>query len=283
MAVAALGTGALLRGPVSASGSQAAQREAASLLGAMAAQALQSGAAAQELTAELGESLAGAEGGLYRDSAVSLYARQEEGVWTLEGSNTGLAPGIRGELCPGFDRERAEQALSGGSLFWEYAQGGESRYVLYRAVENGVLALDVDAAPLAQAGRAGSEWMARGLAALAVLLTALTGAILCWITLGVRRCLKGMERLAAGERQVQVQVGGGDELASLAEDVNALSAPFRTWTRGSRSWPGPTGASCRSGCSPCWARRASWRWTNRPSSPKPGGHDALLPLPAPGV
>ena len=49
------------------------------------------------------------------------------------------------------------------------------------------------------------------------------GAILCWITLGVRRCLKGMERLAAGERQVQVQVGGGDELASLAEDVNALS------------------------------------------------------------
>ena len=223
VAVAALGTGALLRGPVSASGSQAAQREAASLLGAMAAQALQSGAAAQELTAELGESLAGAEGGLYRDSAVSLYTRQEEGVWTLEGSNTGLAPGIRGELCPGFDRERAEQALSGGSLFWECAQGGESRYVLYRAVENGVLALDVDAAPLAQAGRAGSEWMARGLAALAVLLTALTGAILCWITLGVRRCLKGMERLAAGERQVQVQVGGGDELASLAEDVNALS------------------------------------------------------------
>ena len=36
-----------------------------------------------------------------------------------------------------------------------------------------------------------------------------------------------MERLAAGERQVRVQVGGGDELESLADDVNALSAALQ--------------------------------------------------------
>ena len=65
--------------------------------------------------------------------------------------------------------------------------------------------------------------MVQGLTALAVLLTALTLAILCWISMGLRRALNGMERLAAGEREVHVELGGGDELTSLADDVNALS------------------------------------------------------------
>ena len=228
VAVAVLGTGVLVRGPVDAAGSRAAPREASSLMGAMAAQVFRSSGPAEDLTVELGECLAGAEGGLYRDSAVAIYTRQEEGVWTLAGSNTGLPSGIRGELCPGFDLNQAEQVQTGGSLFWTRFQGGEVRYILYRAVEGGVLAVDVDGAPLAAAGREASGWMARGLTALAVLLTALTAAILCWITIGVRRCLNGMERLAAGERKVCVQVGGGDELASLADDVNALSSALQS-------------------------------------------------------
>ena len=73
------------------------------------------------------------------------------------------------------------------------------------------------------AGAASCQWMTNGLIALAVLLTALTLAILCWISIGLRSALNGMERLAAGERGVHVALGGGDELASLADDVNALS------------------------------------------------------------
>lgn len=227
-AVAALGTGVLLRGAVRSSGHLAAEREAASLMGALATQSLQHDDLTSSLLPQrLGDSLAGAAGDLYRDSAVSVYTRSEDGVWTLVGSNTALPEGARGELSASFDRVKAEQALSDGTVFWTRSQGGETRYVLYRAQGGTVLAVDVDGAPLEAAGETASRWMAQGLTALAVLLTALALAILCWITIGVRRALVGMERLAAGERQVRVQVGGGDELASLADDVNALSAALQ--------------------------------------------------------
>ena len=227
-AVAALGTGVLLRGAVRSSGRLAAEREAASLMGALATQSLQHFDLTSSLLPQsLGDSLAGAAGGLYHDSAVSVYTRSEDGVWTLVDSNTPLPEGARGELSASFDRARAEQALSDGTVFWTRSQGDETRYVLYRAQGSTVLAVDVDSTALEAAGETSSRWMAQGLTALAVALTALALAILCWITIGVRRALVGMERLAAGERQVRVQVGGGDELASLADDVNALSAALQ--------------------------------------------------------
>lgn len=227
-AVAVLGTGVLLQGTVRSSGRLASEREAASLMGALATQSLQR----FELTSSgvcqsLGDSLAGAAGGLYRDSAVSVYSRSEDGIWTLLESNTALPEGIRGELSASFDRSRAEQALTSGTVFWTRRQGDDLRYILYRSQGDTVLAVDVDSAPLEAAGQASSRWMARSLIALSVLLTALALAILCWITIGLRRSLEGMERLATGERAVRVQVGGGDELASLADDVNALSAALQ--------------------------------------------------------
>ena len=221
---AALGTGVLVRGGVLPAGGQTAQREAASLMSALTAQTLQHfDLGEEELPRSLGESLAETEGGLYRDGAVSVYVRSREGVWTLEGSNTGLPQGSRGEMSPSFDQEKAELARSDGSLFWVDDRGDGAHYLLYRAQGDTLLAVDVEAGPLLRAGRETSRWMVQGLAALAVLLTALTLAILCWITIGVRRCLAGMEQLAGGRRDVLVRVGGGDELASLADDVNALS------------------------------------------------------------
>ncbi len=227
-AVAALGTAFLVRGAVRSSSAQSAEREAASLMGALSTQALQRyDIEDSRLPQSLGDSLAGAAGGLYRDSAVWVYTCSEEGVWTQVGSNTALADGIRGEVSPGFDRTMAQQARSGGSLFWTRVQGGEIHYLLYQVQGDALLAVDVDSAALREAGWAGSAWMVRGLAGLALLLTALALAVLCGITIGVRRSLAGMERLAAGERQVRVQVGGGDELESLADDVNALSAALQ--------------------------------------------------------
>ncbi len=228
VAVAVLGTGVLVQGPVLSSSRMAAEREAASLMGALSSQALERFAPDDELLpGHLGDSLADASGNLYRDCGVSVYRLGSNGTWTLAGSNTALAAGIRGELCPSFDLVQAEQALSASSLFWTCSRGEQTRYLLYRAQGDMLLALDLDAGPLLEAGWTSSRWMIHGLIALATLLSVLSLAILCWITVGVRRALEGMERLAAGERQVEVKVGGGDELASLADDVNALSAALQ--------------------------------------------------------
>ena len=228
LAAAVLSTGALIQGPAAASGRQAAQREAASLMGSLPAQTLlHSSLREEDLPKALGDSLAGAAGGLYADAAVAVYVPSSSGTWTVHSSNTGLPQGVRGELSPGFDREQVQQALDHGSLFWQRSQGDGTHYVYYLAQGDGVLAVDVSARRLEQAGRSASQWMVQGLVALATLLSAVTLAVLCWITLGLRRSLDGMERLAGGERAVQVRVGGGDELASLADDVNALSAALQ--------------------------------------------------------
>lgn len=228
LAVAILSTGALVRGPVRGSSRQSAQQEASSLMSSLVSQFLvHYNILDNTLPALLGDSLAGAWGNLYQDAAVSVYVRSEEGVWTLESSNTGLPQGTRGELSASFDRAQAEQVLDSGRLFFTRSQGDGTRYILYRALDNGVLAVDVNSARLEQAGWNACRWMVQGLIALAALLSALSLAILCWITIALRRSLDGMEQLAAGERQVQVLVGGGDELASLADDVNALSAALQ--------------------------------------------------------
>ena len=228
LAVAILGTGALVRGPVRASSRQAAQREAVSLMGSLASQALlHYNILDDNLPQSLGNSLAGASGGLSEDADVAVYVPSADGVWTVHSSNFGLGQGTRGELSPSFDRTQAQQALDNGTLFWTRTQGDGTHYVLYRALGDGVLAVDVSSAQLEQAGWNASQWMVQGLIALSALFSALTLAILCWITIGLRRSLDGMERLASGEREVQVQVGGGDELASLADDVNALSSALQ--------------------------------------------------------
>lgn len=224
VAVAALGTGVLARGTVLPVSREAAEREAYSVLGGITAQALQSmDLTDSSLPQRLGGSLAGTGAGLYRDAAVAVYHRGEDGLWTTAQNNTGLAQGVRAELSPSFQRTQAQSAQSGEPLFWSGSQEGEPHYYLYQLQGDDLLAVDVNGSALAQAGQESCRWMVQGLAALAVLLTALTVAILCWISLGLRRALNGMERLAAGEREVHVALGGGDELASLADDVNALS------------------------------------------------------------
>ena len=227
-AVAALGTAALIRGGVLPASRASAQREAAGLMGAVTTQALASQTMDDaDLPGRLGNSLAGAAGELYASASVRVYQRDETGVWTLWADSAGRTGAIRGELCPGFDRERAEEARRTGSLFWSRSGGGETHYLLYRTQGDLLLAVDVNGSALLSRGWENSRWMARGLTALAVLLTALALAILCWITIGLRRGLEGMERLAAGERELTVTLGGGDELSSLADDVNALSAALR--------------------------------------------------------
>lgn len=227
-AVAALGTATLVRGPVLTSSCLSAEREASSLMGTLTTQVLQHlDLSDSRLTASLGDSLAGAGGVLYEDSAVSVYTCSDQGVWTLYGSNTDLPSGSRAELSPSFDHSMAQQAVSDHTLFWTATDGAETHYLLYRAQDNTLLAVDVCGTPLLEAGWTASQWMVQGLTALAVLLTALTLAILCWISIALRRSLKGMERLAAGELTVQVKVGGGDELASLADDVNALAGALQ--------------------------------------------------------
>lgn len=222
-AVAAIGTAALVRGTVLPAGLTAAEREASGLMEAVTTQVLQRYSLGESgLAGSLGGSLASAGDGLYRDAAVSVY-KMSGGEWTLWEDNSGSPAGLRAELSPSFDRARAGQAQAEGTLFWSRTEGGETHYVFYYAVGTTLLAVDVNGTGLRAAGWESCRWMVQGLTALAVLLTAVTLAILCWITIGLRRSLHGMERLAAGDREVRVVQGGGDELASLADDVNALS------------------------------------------------------------
>ena len=221
---AALSVSALLRWGAAPAVQSLVEREAASLLGSVTAQALQR----QDLTEEslperLGDSLAGAAGGAYRDTAVSVYQQSMDGNWILAASNGSLPTGVRGEFSPSFDRSQAEMAMREGTVIWTRTQGGQSRCVLYLFEEELLLAVDTDLTSLLEAGKASSQWMVQGLTALAVLLTAMSLAILCWITIGLRRALDGLERMASGERNVKVVLGGGDELASLADDINAFS------------------------------------------------------------
>ena len=134
-----------------------------------------------------------------------------------------LEKGVRAELSAGFDLEHAVTAQDTGTHFWTSGQGSGTHYYLYESQNGVLLAVDAAGGPLVAAGAASCQWMTNGLIALAVLLVALTLAILCWISIGLRSALNGMERLAAGERDVRVVISGGDELASLADDVNALS------------------------------------------------------------
>lgn len=223
-AVAALGVNVLIRGTVLPAGEAAARREAAGLMGASTAQVLEG----RDLTdgtlpARLAENLAEAEGGLYRDAVVAVYRRDEMENWTLTNDNTGVTAGIRAELSSGFDRAQAEAAREAGSLFWSRWEGGEPHYLLYRTDGDLLLAVDVNGGNLLRESRENYRWMSQGLSALAVVLTLLTVIILTVITVGLRKALVGMERLADGDRAVRISVGGGDELASLADDLNALS------------------------------------------------------------
>lgn len=227
-AVAALGTAALIRWTVSPADRVAAEREAAVMMSGLTTQALQTYPMEDEaLPEQLAESLIGTAGGLYTDTAVAVYQLDEEGIWSLAGDNSGQAALLRAELSPSFDRARAEQVMQDGVLFWSRDEGGHTRFVLYRAEGDRLLAVDVDGEALLAAVWAESRWMEQGLIALAVLFTAVALAVLCWISIGLRRGLEGLERLAAGEREVKVVQRGGDELASLADDVNALSAALR--------------------------------------------------------
>ena len=224
VAVAALSTGVLVRGTVLPQSREAAEREAYSVLGGIVAQTLQS----MELTdsglpQRLGNSFAQAGGGLYQDTAITVYCRDGSGQWTVVQSNSGLPKGVRAELSPSFQLAQAEQTLEGAPVFWSETREGTPHYCLYQTRGDVLLAADVNGGALLEASQENVQWMVQGMTALAVLLTALTLAILCWISLGLRRLLIGMERLAAGERKIQVNWGGGDELTSLAEDMNALS------------------------------------------------------------
>lgn len=163
-----------------------------------------------------------AAGGLYRDTASLVYRRGPDGIWSLyAGDRAGR--GVRAETVSGFDREQAERALREGSAFWTYRKGDETRFVLYAAREEYVLSVDAGGKRLLAAAGDNRDWMTGGLSALAAALCLLTLLLLCRLTFRLRSVARGMERLAAGERNVKVRVGGGDELEGLATDVNALA------------------------------------------------------------
>ena len=122
---AALGVGSLLRWGVAPAARTAAEREASSLLGSVTAQELQHWTLGDgDLPQQLGNSLAGAAGGDYWDTSVSVYQVDGEGNWTLVGSNDALPVGVRGELSPSFDRSWAQESETSGRVTWTDARGG---------------------------------------------------------------------------------------------------------------------------------------------------------------
>lgn len=231
-AAAAVAVACLVRWGVWPQGRAAAQQEAFELIGSTISLTLPRERAQEDsLSLRLSRSLVQTESGRYRDTAVSLYARDEEGLWRLEQSNTSIPAGRRAELCPGFDRAQAGQAMETGSARWSYTQGNETRWVLYRQWGANLLAVDVEGSPMLEAVRERCRWMEGTMTALAVLLTALLWIVLCIVTRRVRQVARGMERIAAGERGVHLRLSGGDELTSLGEALNALSGSLEDLER----------------------------------------------------
>ena len=222
-AAAVLGMGGFLRLAVEPAYQAAAQREAENLLDSITSLHLNIYQLTDpQLPELLGESIGGAHSGLYWDTVTEVY-QFKDGHWTLASGGAGRGQGIRAELLPGFDRGAAEQALQENRAFWVRRDGDETHYILYRGQGDSVLCADVNGTRLLRASEDSYLWMKRGMGALAGLFTAVMFALLFWTTRGVRVVIGGMERLAAGKRDINIHTGVGDELESLAEDVNALA------------------------------------------------------------
>ena len=222
-AAAALAVTGIARLAVPAAARAEAERAARETVGVTVRLALKEDLSDLDLTRRISGSLSRVEGRTYRDARAAIFEQGRDSQWYLVSGSAGAAPGARGELYGGFDRELARQALDAGSAFGSIGTGDQLRF-LYCFSQNGrVLTVDVDGAALLEEGRASTAWIVWALVGLAAFLTLLALVVLCRVTMGLRKVMGGMEALIAGEREVSVRQGGGDELTSLAEDLNALS------------------------------------------------------------
>ena len=142
-------------------------------------------------------------------------------AWRVAGRNCG--PGLIGLW-----RNRPGQR---GSAFWSCTQGGETHYILYQMVGDQLLAVDVNGTGLLAASWTGCQWMVRGLAPWPYCSLPWPWRFCAGFTIGLRRSLHGLYVYLLGERDICVVQGGGDELTSLAEDVNALSGALQAVDR----------------------------------------------------
>lgn len=221
-AIAALSLSAMLRWMVTPAGVRMSQRETVDFMTALTAAAVQNGELGQETLNSLESSFAGVESGAYQDAEISVYEKDAEGIWRLSLSNTAMTPGQQAVLTAGFHRAEAEQATTSGSASWTGTRDGRTHCVCYREQGSRLLAVDVETAAVNEASTAGVQQIAQALRALTALLTALLLLCLCCITAGMRRVLRGMERLSAGEKNVEVRLGSGDEVACLGDGVTNL-------------------------------------------------------------
>ena len=190
---------------------------------AVALQLLETDIGDGKLPELLGRSISQVGKGEYRDTEVEVFKRYNQGVWVVHSSSAGHFAGARAETVYAFDAEQAERAWQGETYLETYRWGDETRFVLCVADGELMVSVDVGAERLLEAAREHYGWMIAGSLISAAVMLLLMLILLIRLTFGLGRVARGMERLAAGERDVKVPLGGGDELESLARDVNALS------------------------------------------------------------
>ncbi len=228
VAAAALAVTGLARLAAPRSIRLAAEREAQEMLETTARLALKEGAADRDLPQLVTAGLAPTQSGTYRDIRAALFERDGAGRWYATSVSTGVPTGSRGELSAGFDRTLVQRALREGSSFGYLGATEHPRFVYCLARNGRVLVTDVDGDALLTHSRTHVLWTVRELAILAAFLTVLALAVLFRVTLGLRKIMGGVDALIAGERDISIRQGGGDELTSLAEDLNALSRTIGT-------------------------------------------------------
>lgn len=166
-------------------------------------------------------------GGLFeaehcRDVAVRVYERVGD-RWVLLRSSAGEMPGVQGVMTAGYDRALALTAQEFGQASGELVRDGQSHFLRYWYQDRMLLSVDVGGEALLlqteQNGRT-AAWTCAGLAAL--LLSVLLLALAC-IASDLRKLIRGMERLCAGEPNVKVELRSGDELEGLSRSLNSLS------------------------------------------------------------
>ncbi len=219
-AVAALSVAAFAHVAVPAFARSAAEREALNMMSA-AVELKEGECGTADLPALAARGLSAAGDGLFRDARGALAGFDEEN-WRLENGG-GLPKGVRAELYQGFDAEMAEEAVENGSSFRAVGTGPDCRFLYAQNVNGKLLMLDVGGERLVRKCLEDANWTTIALACLGALLTVLALSALLTVTGGLRRLMRGMEKLIRGERDVAVRIDSGDELTSLGEDLTVLT------------------------------------------------------------
>lgn len=193
-------------------------REVENVLAGAAVLAADSGVSAEELPAQIVDSLTALSSGDYAAVTAAVYEQSGDG-WLVRGDSGTLPAGSRAALSPGFSETLAQQAVQDGSAFSQ--EGNTFRLCLYR--DGQVLYVMVADGALGARLDAGISRSVSGLWAGIALLWAAAVITLLLVGRNLGRVGRAMEQLSGGDMETRLSLSTGDEVEALATSFNSMA------------------------------------------------------------